>query len=288
MPPDDLIGNDDTTGQEDWEQKYKTLQGIHQADQQRLASELQARDQRIAGVEQTLAAVQGQSQALSQMVRQNDNEPAPMLTSDIVDGAGPEVTNYVEAVLHDHIRPYLNEIGHLRQQVGQVGNAYQQSQAQLDAIRQDALRANEGHYHAYLRSSVPDYEHVNVDPKFAEWLQKPDDFTGRPRREILNNAHQAQNAQMVSNMFNSFIRDSGGSGAGAIGMNNSYQTQIAPARGFSGARTPAATGKQWSREEISKFYADKTSGSLGTDMEKIAAIERDIFKASEEGRIITQ
>ena len=291
MPPDDLIDNDDDKiGQDDWEQKYKTLQGMHQADQQRLATELQARDQRLASMEQTLANVQGQNNAISQMVRQNENKPEPMLNSELIEGAGPEVTQYVEAVLHDHISPYLNEISNLRQQIGQVGNAYQHSQAQLDAIRQDAQRANETHYYAHLKSSVPGYEQVNVDPKFMEWLQKPDDFTGRTRREILGHAHQAQDAQMVSNMFNSYLRDSGGNNAGAIGMNNSYHSQIAPPRGYgTPPRNGAANGngRQWTRDEISKFYADKTSGSLNMDAEKIAATERDIFRASAEGRIDT-
>ena len=287
--PNDLT--DDGT-EEDWEQKYKTLQGMHQADQQRLTAEIQVRDQRIAGVEQTLANLQGQSQALTQMVQQKETPPPePRLTADIVDGAGQEVTQYVEAVLHDHINPYLNEIQNLRQQVGQVHGAFQQSQAQLDALRQETGRANETQYYSHLKASVPNYDHVNMDPKFKEWLMQPDDFTGRSRSEILTHAHKAQDATMVANMFNSYVRSSGGSnGVGAVQMNNPYHSQIAPPRGFGTPRNngAGAPGKQWTREEISKFYADKASGNLGTDTEKIAAIERDIFSASAEGRINTQ
>ena len=292
MPPNDLVNDDDNAGSDDWEQKYKTLQGMHQADQQRMAAELQARDQRLTGLEQTLANVQGQSQALTQIVHQRQEpSPEPMLTEEIVEGAGPEVAQYVKAVLNDHIAPHLNEIGNLRHQIGQVSHAYSQSQAQLDALRKETDRANTSNYYSHLKSSIPDYDRVNRDPKFAEWLEQPDDFTGRTRSEILGHAHHAGDAHMVSNMFHSYLRENGGSGGGVLGSNNPYHSQIAPPRGYGTPRNgagPAASGKQWTREEITKFYSDKANGELGSDMERIAAIERDIFKASAEGRINTQ
>ena len=92
---------------------------------------------------------------------------------------------------------------------------------------------------------------------------------------------------MVANMFNSYVRSSGGSnGVGALG-HNPYNSQIAPARGYNTGRPSHSPGKQWTRQEIAKFFTDKTSGNLNMDAEKMAAVERDIFRASEEGRIAT-
>ena len=282
---------DDPEGGDDFKKKFEDLQSAHQQDMARMQQEVQAREQRATQLENTLASVSGQSQALSQVLQNQQNkppEPPPaMLTEELVDGAGDDVTKYVDAYVHDRVFPYLSEVQQLRQQNQHLGTAYQAVKGEINALRQDSQRAREAGYYAQIQSLIPNYETVNQDPKFLEWLNQSDGLSGRPRQHTLSSAHNSQDARSVANVFNAYISENQKQAQPPMGIQqNQYYSQIAPAGGMGGPGPAGqSSGPSWTRADIAKFYADKARGLYDGKQQEAQKLERSIFDATEHGRV---
>lgn len=142
-----------------------------------------------------------------------------------------------------------------------------------------------------LTKLVPDWEALNTNKQFLDYLRKADIFSGTERYALLQQALGDGNAERVASFFTAFKSESGLGDPAPVGAKTPPPTPSVDPRAHiapgSSAPAPASTnsqhGKVWTSDEIAKVYDDKMKGR--TPPAEFARLEAMIFKAVEEGRV---
>jgi hypothetical protein len=141
-------------------------------------------------------------------------------------------------------------------------NALRQENQQLRHLQQRQQRAE---IERALDARVPGWHEIYQNPRFAEWLASPDDYSAASRSQLLRNA--------VSN----------GDAARVVAIYRGFQ-QGQPQYRSRQSRQPAITGKIYGRGEIRQLYEQRRLGAIPDA--KWGPIEADIVKAAAEGRVV--
>lgn len=278
--PDRGAPTDPPVADATWEAKYRTLQGMFNAEVPKL-------HRQNAELQQQLEAIRkAQQEAPTQQQEPPVEEPAadPQLMSKAVETYGSELVEFIQRMAReearasarmlkggfDELRGRLDEI---TQGVGTVTQQQEQT-AQLTFLGELAKR-------------VPDYEAINVDDRFLQWLADVDELAGTTRQDLLNSAVQARDPARVAVFFNRFKADVGLPVTQAQPQPRPAQTQAQPqeqqpappslarqaqpSRSSGSASTPPSQSQQVqpvSQAEIRKFFDDVTKGTYrGRDAE---------------------
>lgn len=147
-------------------------------------------------------------------------------------------------------------------------------------------------YFTQLSRLCPDWDKQNVDKGFLQWL-----VTARAGRytmqQVLNDAHNAQDAAAVADVFNAYRRQAGANGTQRQQPNNKQpagrpdkDALIVPrGRGSGdGATIDDSQGQVITMAEVDKFYRDMEMGRIKAG--EAATREAEIMKAAQEGRIV--
>jgi hypothetical protein len=118
-----------------------------------------------------------------------------------------------------------------------------------------------------VAAAVPNYQEIDRDPRWHQFLREIDTYTGQPRQALLNIAIADGSASRVVALFNGFLREAGG-------------TQSTPARGHRSSGKPIYT-----RETIGQLYEAHRKGAYTGREQEWARQEADIFAAQREGRV---
>lgn len=269
-----------------YEHKWRTQQGIVAA----LNTKLSQADQRIQSMEQVIAMMQQAAPV---------NQPAPVERQQFITDKDRE--EFGEDTVDLALRAARQENSELRGELDNVYGAMGQLRDQLFALQQQVVPAVQRVTHNQQRSAnqefvgaltsqVPNWEQVNSDPRFHEWLLSPDPMTGIVRQVYLEEAHKSFDLARVVAVFRAFI---GGSATGAPSQvsggrkapSGDLQSQIAPGRSLAAPAPSANEARKWSRAEIQKLYDDKLRGRYAGKEAEFTALERDVFAAQSEGRV---
>lgn len=281
-------------GEADWEHQFKSLKGRYERDQEntrRLQQTLLDQQRLLAQIgSPPTTAPQGEGSGL----RFNIAPPPPgrFVKPQEVQEFGQELMDVMGRRAAEVYEPILaqlaGELANVKRQVGGVQNT-----VVFDArvkMYDDLARA------------VPQWNQINDSPQFAQWLDQIDPISHRTRREFLNGAHNSNSAGQVIDIFNSFLTSMGvaphqangaGNGAGNPQGNPppsppqfDLLALAAPGRAKTGQTQVAPEKPLVKRSEIKQFYTDKTQGKYAGREQEAALIERQIFDAGNEGRII--
>jgi len=168
-------------------------------------------------------------------------------------------------------------------------NALEKRNAHLEKLAQGLTSKsqvlNKETFEDRLTETVPDWRVINVQPDFMTWLQEPDGYSGQTRHDSLIGAYNKLDVKTVANIFKKFKT------AFSIPENkkripkNSIESEIQPSRiKTEKPITPKKQSKKWTRKEIAQFYRNKAENKI--DPKKAKVMERDIFLANQEGRIV--
>jgi hypothetical protein len=161
---------------------------------------------------------------------------------------------------------------------------------QVHQLSQSYAVSNEQRFWADLQTAVPDWQEINGSQEFQSWLLEVDPLTGIPRQTYLDDAQRTMDARRVANFFTAWKGMTGGHDARTTRESQSateLERQVAPGKGRSGGAKPQGEAKTYSSEDIKKFFSDVQKGKYkGREAER-DRIERDIFAAQREGRIVT-
>lgn len=196
---------------------------------------------------------------------------------------GAELLDVVGRRARESISP---EVQALKDQLAQL-------QRQMGGVSQSIVQTARERMHEELTAALPNWQQINGDPKFLEWLGLTDSYSGFIRQNMLRHAYERNETSRVLAFFNGFLADEAVTSPGRV-------PAVAP-----GSKTPAvdlgalaAPGRArqaasplppekptFTRAQISQFYRDVVAGYyLGKDDEK-AAKEADIYAAVQSGRV---
>jgi len=265
----------------DWEQRFNTLQGKYNSE---------------------TAELRGELRSLREMFSTRDYDrrnlpqehippppPQPVISNQDVENFGQDLIDASQRWADARYQPIIYD---LQQRLAQVEQGNQQlSQYSVTQGVEQQLNQLLG----------PNWQQINRDPNFVNWLAQIDPFSGRTRQAMINEAYGAGDANRTALFFQAYQREHtavtpapAGRLEGHTVANNPAATQplmdlVVPGRAQSAPlEAPGAPSKRmWTRDEIAAFYNAKRRGFWRGREAEADRIEQDLVNAQGEGRIRT-
>ena len=246
---------------DDFEQKYRTLQGIFASEQSKHKQEMDAQSAQLAQLKAELEQVKAQKQTES--VKFGTDEDRATFGDDFV--------KLVERGVEARTQEYRNEIASLKSQLEQMGGRIKTMDQSVEVSRHAAFLAD-------LDTLVPDWRAQNSDQGFLDWLKEVDPVSGYVRNDVLQGASAAHDSIRVAEIFKAYRATAGMTKQ----RKPTLAQQVSPSKGHSAANPQ---GKRvYTQAEIGQFY-DAWRRGMYTESQG-TAIEREIEQAIAEGRVI--
>ena len=256
--------------EETWEQKYHTLKGMFDAEVPRLYAQVREMNSQIGQLTADLA-----------VAKATPAQPVPTSTPSLIteqdkEAFGSDLIDLIE-------RATEAKLAGSRQLEAQLTAEIAELKGKLGNVTERQVVSDKDRYESALTATVPDWQALNVDQGFLNWLAEVDPVYGLPRQYALNNAYEALDAARTATIFNQYKK----SVAPPAQPNNraDLQRQVAPTR----SRTsPAPTNpnvdkRVYTQQDIDAFYSEWRRGFI--DEAEAVQIEKDIHAATVEGRI---
>lgn len=209
--------------------------------------------------------------------------PPTLITSEDEANYGRDLIDFAKRAAEEVVGPKLS--------------ALEQQNAQL---RQMVAEQSRGSMTAALDASVPSWRDVFADPRFTQWLNLPDVYSGRLRSQLLTEAADAGNSRRVVAFYQGFLADAVATGQIDSGSPPSprlparkaaiaLETIATPGRGHPAGGTPSRAGNEKpliTRAQIAEFYSDvRKNKYAGREAQKVAE-EAVIGAAIKDGRVL--
>lgn len=265
--------------EETFERKYKTLQGMYNAEVPRLHADKRELTNRVQQLEQLFASMSAKPAASAAPVQKH-------VTEQDVEDYGDSI-EVMRKVFREEMSSKDTEIGELRQLVRQMQGTVV---PQVHQLSHNYAVSNEQRFWAELQAVVPDWQEINGDKEFQSWLLEVDPLTGLARQTYLDDAQRNLDVRRVTNFFTAWKGNTGGPSARTDRKAQSaseLERQISPGKGRAGASRSQGEPKTYTPEDIRSFFADVQKGRYRGKEAERDRIERDIFAAQRQGRIVT-
>ena len=268
----------DAQPKESWEQKYKTLQGMYNADVPRLNAKNREVSARVSQLEQLLSTMQ-----------QSTKPEEPVSTDPLITDA--DMKEYGDSI--DVMRRAAREeVNTANGRIAQLEKTIQQLQGfvpQVQQVQAQQQASSEQAFWSGLSNEVPNWQDINDNADFQSWLLSIDPLTGISRQTYLEDAQKNLDTRRVASFFAAWEKEFGTPETARENRSNSnsqLEKQVAPGRGRSG-KPASQESKNYSPADIQKFFDDVRKGKFKGREEERGRMERDIFSAQREGRIVT-
>lgn len=264
--------------EETYERRYKSLQGMYNAEVPRLHAEKRELTKRVQQLEQLIAS-------MSAAPAQPQTPAQSLLTEQDLEDYGDSI-DVMRRVFREEMSSKNTEIDELKQLVRTMQGTVV---PQVHQLSQNYAVSNEQRFWADLQAAVPDWQDINGNQEFQAWLLEVDPLTGVSRQTYLDDAQRNMDARRVANFFTAWKGMTGASNArtpAAPQPSSELERQVAPGKGRSGATKTQGEAKTYSQADIKAFFLDVQKGKYRGREDERNRIERDIFAAQREGRIV--
>ena len=262
---------------EDFAQKYKTLQGMYNAEVPRLHRQTKEQAQRLAEMEQLLSSIQQQ--------QQKSSAPAPetkYVSEQDVEEYGDSI-DVMRRVSREELVPVAQRLAQIE---AALNNIQSSVVPQVNSVMQHQQASSEQMFWSQLSSAVPNWRDVNSDPDFQAWLLQIDSMTGITRQTYLEDAQRALDPHRVAAFFRTWLDSNQAPVAQTTGSANSeLEKQVSPGRSKNTGGKQSNQAKVYTPDDIRKFFSDVQKGKYKGREKERDKIERDIFAAQRENRI---
>lgn len=160
--------------------------------------------------------------------------------------------------------------------------AMEAMQKKMQAVQNQLQAQTEAAFYAELARVVPDWEAVNADDGWLNWLGEKDRYTGVTRQVLLNDAFNAGDVIRVANFFEDFKGVSKTPVQQKAATAPSVSSQVVP-RSTSAA--PVASKPTISMAEWQERVQEVVSNRGNHTAEALRQIEADLDAAIREGRV---
>lgn len=275
-------GDDNDPNSETYAQKWRTLQGMYNAEVPRLHAQNREITQRMQQMEQLLATM---SAAKTQQPVQA--APAPVLVTDEDKAEYGESIDMMRKVSREELIPVAQEIASIKRLLAQF---QMNVMPQVQNLTQKQAMSAEQQFWSDLTRAVPNWREVNDNADFQDWLLNIDPLSGISRQTILDDAQRNLDVPRVVNFFRTWNELNGQAN---VAQNPNRQAsaselerQVTPGRSRNTGAPNNGGAKTYTPEDIEKFFADVRKGRYkGREAER-DRLERDIFAAQRENRIV--
>lgn len=271
-----------TQGAADWEHKYNTLRGIFNKEVPRLNGIINGLRDEVATLNAALDKMRQQAPQL---------QGQAFLSNEDVEEYGEEMLGTVKRAALEAVAPHLAALEEKNKQLEAENLQLQRSLSTVKATT--TVSAKQGMFDT-LTAALPDWQAINSDPKFLEWLSTVDPMFGASYQDMLDAAVERVDTPRVLAFFERYINENNlvsrrsQDQMTARTPSVSLDNLVAPGKPSRGtAPTPPIGGdtEVWSTAKINAFYADCARGKYANNPKQKAVIEQRIHRAAAEGRV---
>jgi hypothetical protein len=271
----------DGTQEETFEQKYRTLQGMFNTEVPRLNAENQELTGRVTQLEQLISTMQ-----TATPTPEPEPVPAPksVLTPEEEEEYGESI-DIMRKVSQEVAADQARQIAALTTTVNELRGTIV---PRVEDISNRQAQTADQTFWSQLTDSVPNWRDINENQDFQTWLLETDPLSGMTRQSYLEDAQRNLDVVRVASFFSSWEKASGTAPAqpSRIAPTSELERQVAPGRGRNTGTPGAVDQKTYSSQDIAKFFDDVRRGVYRGREEERDTLERDIFAAQAEGRIV--
>jgi len=259
--------------EETWQRRYSTLQGMFNAEVPRLNAQ-------VKELQQQLQAVLAQQQSAPKQVEQPASKK--LVTEQDVEAYGGEL---IDLMRRQASEVFQAERTQFQQDLAALQAENAELRKQLTGVAEKQGVTDRRAYFVELSKLVPDYETINVDQAFMDWLAEVDPVSGLTRQTFLNSAFEHVDPVRTASVFNAWKQVAGKVQQPKQQAAQELQRQVAPGTSRASTPTTQPTGaeKIWSMAEIERFYVDVSKGKYARD--EATRIEAEIDAAVAAGRL---
>ena len=269
----------DTEEQEDtWEQKYRTLQGMYNKEVPRLNATNKDLTTRVSQLESLLGDLKQ---------KEEPNEPEPVIEKLITDSdveAYGDSIDVMRRAAKEEVAGQMGRVAQLEKELAELKGVV----PQVQQVQQQQKSSSEKQFWDDLNREVPNWSDINKSPDFQSWLLEVDPLTGINRQTYLEDAQRKLDSGRVVNFFTTFAQVNGIDNSArdkSATQSAELQKQVAPKRGRAG-QPVSNEAKTYTPKDIEKFFTDVRKGKYKGREDERARMERDIFAAQQENRIV--
>lgn len=241
---------------DDWEKRFKNMKRSHDE----TVNQLRSQNEELSGQVEKLTAL---------VEKAKTEEPAaqePVFTKEEVEEYGQGFLDMVTRVAKSASSGSSS---------GDIANELKELKGQFHNIVQNQVRTEEEKFYDELTRAVPNWEAINEDERFHEWLKEEMPMTGNERQHFLSQAQQRFDASTVKGFFIQWQQEQ--SGQSVLPDTKTTTNEYVAERGHG--------TEIWTAADIDAFYKDKTLGRFRGRDEEARQIEMRIFRAQNEGRV---
>lgn len=245
------------------EQRWKVLQGM-----------INKKDEEIEAMRQLFAEMSSEREAPKQ---EATTEVKELITTKDREEFGNELVDFVSRASTQAVSKSIAELMNgINKRIDTIENS-------IKGVEKTTASTTENLFFSELGKLAPNYQQLNTDPSFLQWLEVVDPFTGVSKLQLLHDAQQKSDVRRAAAFFNAYTEETTPKEVvQEEPASNPKAKLVAP--GKTKPATPRQEGKRvWTRAEIAKVYDDKMAGKISA--KKFNELERDIFAAQSEGRI---
>jgi hypothetical protein len=252
--------------EEKWEQKYKTLKGMYDAEVPRLHADmrdLKAQVDNLRKAAETKPVEPVKPAAAEKLVTDADVEA---FGSDLIE-VQRKVAREVAAEFRGELDSMRAENEKLREQLNNTGT-----------------QVSEASFEQRLYRMVPDFETVNTDPKWIAWLNEVDPLLRAPRSSVAQQAFNRGDAEGVAH-YVAMFKKSVAPVEPTADKTTELELQIQPNRGATSTPPTSQKGKVYTNADIEKMFRKATDLSVKGRSDEAKKLEAEIDAAFMEGRV---
>ena len=252
--------------EEKWEQKYKTLKGMYDAEVPRLHADL--RD------------LKAQVDALRKAAETKPVEPAKpavaekLVTDADVEAFGSDLIEVQRKVAREVAAEFRGELDAMRAE----------NEKLREQLNNTGTQVSEASFEQRLYRLVPDFETVNADPKWIAWLNEVDPLLRAPRATVAQQAFNRGDAEGVAHyvaMFKKSITPV----EPTADKTDELERQIQPNRSATSTPPTSQKGKVYTNADIERMFRKATDLGVKGRVEEAKKLEAEIDAAFMEGRV---
>ncbi len=252
--------------EEKWEHKYRRLQGKYDAEVPRLHQQ----------VKELQAALQQMQHQIQQVPPPPPPPPAPEKPAEPERYVSDEdVANYGEDFVDIQRRITLDATRELRKQVEELKTQLAQQGSQVQSVS----------FEARLLKAVPDFEQINADPAWIEWLNEVDPLIRGPRRAVAQQAYANGDVEAVKSYVDLWRKSQApAQPAPAVSRQQELQRQVQPSRASASAPSSGAK-KTYTLGEAEALFNRIQHLTAQGRIDEAKRLDAEISAAYAEGRI---
>lgn len=253
------------TPEETWQQKYRTLKGMYDAEVPRLHAQVKDLTKRLDAIQNAKPEPKPEPKA-----------PLKLVTDAEVREFGADLIEVQRKVAQEVAQEFKNDIDNLKTE-------NQKLREQLDST---GAQISESSFDQQLHRLVPHFDDVNRDPRWISWLNEIDPILRGPRMAVAQQAYNTGDAQAVADyvkLFEATLAATTKSDA-SDKRKQEQELQVQPTKNNSQSNTQAAA-KVYTNAQIEGMFKRVTELHTRGDSAAATKLEAEIDAAFRDGRV---